>query len=199
MSERQPARERLDEIDIQVVWFGFLPSYRFVTLLLILFVAVFGGYVAVVGFPPLLPLVISVVMAFGGALCLSVRSTSTQVELATMRKDSDGIDSETEFVVDILPTIAGIPTWIVGVVLLAINLTYLAAVAPPTGSVPFIVIAVENVTALGMVLGVQATLEAIAADGGWIPDGLSSRLWNVRPEAMTASRMTDSMKDDFDP
>jgi hypothetical protein len=42
MSERQRARERFDEIDIRVVWFGFLPSYQFLTLLLILFVAIFG-------------------------------------------------------------------------------------------------------------------------------------------------------------
>jgi hypothetical protein len=100
-----------------------------------------------------------------------------------------------------MPTIAGIPTWIVGMVLLAANLTHLAGVGAQTGSVSFTVIAAETLIALtlGMVLGVQSTLEAIAANDGRIPDGLSSRLWNVRPEAMTTPRMTDSTEDDFDP
>jgi uncharacterized membrane protein YecN with MAPEG domain len=202
MSERQHAREDLDELDIRVVWFGFLPSYLFLTLLLILFIAVFGGHVAVVGFPSLVPLVISVVTVFGGALCLSVRSASSKVESATIRRNSDDADTdaEVEFLA-VMPTIARIPTWIVGVVLLATNLTHLAGVGAQTGSVSFTVIAAETLIALtlGMVLGVQATLEVIAAEGGKIPDGLSSRLWNVRPEAMTASLMTDSTEDDFDP
>jgi hypothetical protein len=202
MSERQRARERLDEVDIRVVWFGFLPSYLFLTLLLILFVAVIGGYVVIVGFPPLIPLVISIVTAFGGALCLSVRSTSSKVESATIRRNSDDADTdaEVEFVA-VMPTIAGIPTWIVGMVLLAGNLTHLAGVGAQTGSVSFTVIAAETLTALtlGMVLGVQSTLEAIAANDGRIPNGLSSRLWNVRPEAMTDAHVADSTEDDFGP
>lgn len=169
MSERQRARERADEVDIEVVWFGFLPWYHLFTLLIVISIAIFVSYVLTVGLPPLIPMAISVVTALGGGFLLSVRSTSTQVALATARRKSDDTETET---VDVLPTIAGISTWVVGVMLLAVLLIQLIIVSVQISSVTAVtVIGMVGAIALvfSMIVGIQMTLEAIVANDGKSP------------------------------
>ena len=193
MSERQ--RERFDEIDIIVEWFGFLPSTLFLTFLMVLLVVSLGGYLFIVDLSPLISAVVAVVTAFSGALLLSVRWISRRVISSGGRTGSHDAGTAADF----LSTIFGIPTWFLGTVLLLVWLVQPVVVFEQIGSVPAAgFVAVEGIIALvlGAVTAVQATLKAITASGGEIPDGLNGRLWRVRAEAMTPSLTTERNVDD---
>lgn len=177
--------------DIPVVWFGIMSGYSLITLLGILLIAVFGMYVLSSDtIPPVTPLAVLVVTAICAAILASVQLTDECVVSSGGEIDMrDG----TEF--GLLRSIHGVPTWIVIVLLAFISAAQPMIVFALTDSIRVVVLAViEGLVAvcLGYVIGVGASLMMVDIFGGEIPNTLSGRFWQKRPDYMTPSQQNKS-------
>ena len=190
MNERQRARERVESVDVEVVLFGFLSADVLITLLMFLPFVVFGGYALAVDFPPLVPTVATFVTGLLGAALVSLRRTASRVEPAEEGRNPPEADDLVVF----LSLIFGVPTLIVGQLVLVILALTLLTVFDRNGIAPvtaFVVVEGLIALALGYLGGIRVTVTAFVAKCGEIPDGLRGRFWNARSAALATDLMTD--------
>jgi hypothetical protein len=190
MNERQTAWERVEDVDAEVVLFGFLSADVIITLLMFLPFVVFGGYVLAVALPPLLPTVVAVVTGVVGAALLSIRRVAWQVEPADEGANPPEADSMAVFLLSMFR----VPTMIVGRLVLVVFALTVFVVFDRNGIAPVTVfVGVEGLIALalGSLLGIRVAVSAFVAECGEVPDGLGGRFWMAKSAALAADLNTD--------
>ena len=191
MNERQDRFERAEKVDAEVVLLGFLSADLLITSLMILPIVVFGGYFIAVDVPPLIPTGISFVTGFLGATLVSIRRTASRVEPA----DEGTNPPEVERVRVYLSLIFGVPTLVVGQLVLVVFALSLFIVFDQSGIAPVTAfVGVEAIIALvlGFLVGIRVAVEMFAANCEEIPDGLRGRFWNARSPALAHDLSTRS-------
>lgn len=166
--------------DRVVFWFG-IRSTRIFMLLFLAFVAGFGGYVLVSdGFPPLAPLLVSILTAIGVGAIASARQTSKCVLSSGGRIDGEDREGDQK-----LPpsTTYGIPLWLVVVSLTLIWIIQPMVVFIQTNhleTATFLVLESLVAGAIAYTIMVEATFLVITTLEGNLPNDLSGRFWETR-------------------